>query len=306
MVRRGRAKLILCSGKGGVGKSTVAAAVAMHFADEGKRTLLISSDPAHSLSGIFDKQIGGKVMKLDQNLYSIELDVEQISERVERKYRKLFADTLASWIDEDIVKDLPLELISGVDEVFALDQIRKFVDRGYEVVVWDTAPTGHTLRLLSLSKKISKAMMGKLAMYMKLAHPIQTIRAWLGKGDEPKIVVAFKELGRSTDKIAKMLADSKTEFVMVLNPEKLSLIEARQLRDAADDHNITIKRAVINKLMLPCKCDFCTLKRKEQEANLAQIQREFNDLKLLTVPYLPHEVISKNRIREYAKKLLEE
>lgn len=305
MAREGRAKLIVCSGKGGTGKSTVAAAIAVHFSIEGEKTLLISSDLAHSLSGIFNRQIGGDVRKLDRNLHGIELDIEKIAKKVERKYRKVFCDALASWLDEEIIKDLPIEMISGVDEIFALDQIRKFVDKDYDVVVWDTSPTGHTLRLLSLSKKISDIISKRLGFYMKLIHPIQTIKMWLGREEEPKILKAFKELGGTTDKIEEMLSDSKTEFILVLNPEKLSIIETRQLREAAEEYNITIKRAVINKMILPCKCKFCTLRRKEQEKNLGKIQKEHRDLKILTVPYLPHEIITKKRIREYAEKLFE-
>jgi arsenite-transporting ATPase len=305
VTRKGRARLILCSGKGGTGKSTVAVAIATHFSMEGKKTLLVSSDPAHSLSGIFNRRIGGEVKKLDRNLYGIELDVEKIAEKVEKKYRKVFCDALASWLDEDIIKDLPIEMISGVDEIFALDQIRRFVDEGHDVVVWDTSPTGHTLRLLSLSKKVSDAISRQLGLYMKFAHPLQTIKTWLGRGEEPKIIRAFKELGKTTDKIAETLSDSKTEFILVLNPEKLSMVETRQLREAAEEHNIAIKRAVINKMMLPCKCKFCTLKRKEQEKNLEKIQNEHKDLKILTVPYLPYEIITKKRIREYAEKLFE-
>lgn len=304
MAREGRARLIICSGKGGTGKSTVAAAIAMHFSTEGGKTLLISSDPAHSLSGIFNRQIGGEVKKLNSNLYAIELDVGKIAKKVERKYRKVFCDVLSTWLEEEIVRNFPIELISGVDEIFALDQIRKFVEGHYDVVVWDTSPTGHTLRLLSISKKISDMVSQRLGFFMKLAHPIQTIKSWLG-GEEPKILTVFKELRETTEKIGEMLSDSRTEFILVLNPEKLSMIETRQLREAAEEHNITIKRAVINKLMLPCKCKFCTLRRKEQEKNLEKIKAEHMDLKILTVPYLPYEIITERRIREYAEKLFE-
>ena len=305
MARKRRARLVVCSGKGGTGKSTVAAAAAMHFSDRGEKTLLVSSDLAHSLSGIFDKPIGGNVTKVDRNLYAIELDIERIAKKVEQEYRKIFCDALASWLDVDIIKDLPLEMISGIDELFALDKIRCFVEDGYNVVVWDTSPTGHTLRLLALSKKMSKMISKKLGVYIKFAHPIQTIKSWFGKKSEPKIVVAFKELGRTADKIEEMLSNARTEFILVLNPEKLSILEGKQLREAAEEHNITIKRAVINKMMLPCKCRFCALKREEQQRNLELIQKEYDDLKLLTVPYLPHEIITKKRIQEYADKLFE-
>lgn len=240
-------------------------------------------------------------------MYAIELDIDKIAKRVEKKYRKIFCDALTSWLDEEIAKDLPLEMISGVDELFALDKIRHFVEDGYDVVVWDTSPTGHTLRLLTLSRKVSGAVSRKLSLYMKLAHPFQTLRSLFGrKKSEPKIVSAFKELGMTASKIEEMLSDAKTEFVLVLNPEKLSILEGKQLREATESHNITIRRAVVNKMMLPCKCRFCELKRAEQQKYMEVIQREYGDLKILTVPYLPHEVITKKRIQEYAGKLFAE
>ncbi len=306
MPMKRRARLILCSGKGGTGKSTVAAAIATYFSGKGQKTLLVSSDPTRSLSGIFNKQIGGNVTKLGRDLQAVELDIDKIAKKVEQEYRKIFLDALASWLDEEITKDLPLEMISGVDELFALDKIRNFVEQGYDVVVWDTSPTGHTLRLLSLSKKVSSAMSRSLGLYIKFLHPIQTLKSWLGGKGEPKILRAFKKLGESTAKIEKMLADAKTELILVLNPERLSINEGNQLREAAERYNITIKRAVVNKMIVPCKCRFCELKRKEQQKNLARIQEEYGDLKLLTMPYLPYEIITKERVQEYADKLFEE
>lgn len=303
--RKRRAKLILCSGKGGTGKSTIAAAIATYFSGKGQKTLLISSDPTRSLSGIFNRRIGGNVTKLGRGLQAVELDIDKIAKKVEHEYRKIFLDALASWLDEEITKDLPLEMISGTDELFALDKIRHFVDQDYDVVVWDTSPTGHTLRLLSLSKKVSSAMSRSLGLYVKLLHPIQTLKSLLGRKGEPKILRAFKKLGETTAKIEKMLADAKTELILVLNPERLSINEGSQLREAAERYNITIKRAVVNKMIMPCKCRFCELKRKEQQKNLARIQEDYGDLKLLTMPYLPYEIVTKERVQEYADKLFE-
>lgn len=306
MVRKRKARLVLCSGKGGTGKSTVAAAIATHFSRGGQKTLLVSSDPTQSLSGIFNKRIGGEITRLGKNLQAIELDIEKITKKVEQEYRKIFLDALGSWLDEELTKDLPLEMISGVDELFALDKIRHFVEGDYNVVVWDTSPTAHTLRLLSLSKKMSTAMSHSLSLYVKFRHPLQTLKLWLGRKGEPKIVKAFKRLGKVTVEIEKMLANGRTELILVLNPERLSINEGKQLREAAERYNITLKRVIVNKMITPCKCHFCELKRKEQERNLATIQQEYGDLKILTVPYLPHEIIAMERVKEYANKLFEE
>ncbi|MFN4133749.1 MAG: ArsA family ATPase [Candidatus Hadarchaeales archaeon] len=303
-MRGRRARLILCSGKGGVGKSTVASAIAMYFAQSGKKTLIVSSDPVQALSRIFGKNIGNKITKLGRNLHAVEIDVEKIALKVEREYKDVLADALASWLDPETAKSLPLSILSGADELLALDKIRRMVE-DYDVVVWDTSPTTHTLRLLNLSKKLSEAFSGKFGFLFKLAHPIQTIKAALG-GPKPKLWVAIENLKKTVENVEKTMADPRTELVLVVNPEKLSVFEGKQLREAAEAHKIIVKRAVINKMLLPCGCKFCSMKRKEQEENLAIIKKEFSDLKLIQMPYLPYEVLSLGRVREYAKKLFAE
>jgi arsenite-transporting ATPase len=303
---RRRSRLILCSGKGGVGKSTVASAIATYFAGEGERTMIVSSDPVQALSRIFGRNIGDKVTKLSANLEAMEIDVDRIARKVETEYKKIFVDALASWVDGETAKALPLEILSGVNELLALDRIRHFVEGGkYEVVVWDTAPTAHTLRLLRLSKRMSDAFTKKFGLVYRLLHPLQTLKSLLG-GPKPKLLGALEGLGKMVEKTETMLADPRTELILIINPEKLSIFEGKQLREAAETHGITIKRAVVNKMLLPCKCKFCSMKREEQEQNLELIKHEYRDLKLLSMPFLPYEILSKERVKEYAEKLFAE
>ena len=302
---RRRARLILCSGKGGVGKSTVASAIATYFSGSGKKTLLVSSDPVQALSRIFNKKIGNQVTRVSRNFDAMEIDVEKIAIKVETEYKQVLTDALASWLDAETAKSLPLSILSGADELLALDKIRRMVEGDYEVVVWDTTPTTHTLRLLGLSKKLSEAFKGKFAALYNLAHPLQAIRAAFG-GKKPKLLTAVENLGKTVEKVEKMLADSRTELVLVINPEKLSIFEGKQLREAAESHHINVKRAVVNKMLLPCKCKFCMMKRKEQEENLEIIKQEYNDLKLLIMPYMPYEILRERRVREYAEKLFKD
>jgi anion-transporting ArsA/GET3 family ATPase len=172
------------------------------------------------------------------------------------------------------------------------------------VVVWDTSPTGRTLRLLGLSKRMSDAFTKKFAFYFKLLHPWQTLKSlFSGSKYKPKLTTALENLGKIVLKIEEMLADARTELILVINPERLSILEAKQLRQAAEEHNIAVKRAVINKMLLPCDCKFCSKKRKEETENMELVKREHGDLKLLTMPYLPYEILSKERVQEYAEKL---
>lgn len=302
-----KTKLILCSGKGGVGKSTVASAIAIYFASTGQKTLLVSSDPVQALTRIFKKQIGDKITRLHPKLEAVEIDINKIAKKVQKEYMEIFIDAMASWLDEDLAKGLPIEMLSGADELFALDRIRHYVEGDYDVVVWDTSPTSLTLRLLRLSKKMGEVFTKKLAAYYKLLHPLQTIKSIFGRSKrQPKIIDAFDKLGKTAVKIENMLADPRTELILIINPEKLSILEGKQLREAAEKHGITVKRVVINKMILPCKCQFCSLKNKEQDENMKLIKQEYGDLKIMTMPYLPHEVVSKERVLEYSQELFKE
>lgn len=305
MARR-KTRLILCSGKGGVGKSTVASAIATYFAEKGKRTLIVSSDPVQALSRIFGRKIGDQIARVGTNLEALEIDVDKIAKKVEIEYKKLFVNAVASWLDEQTAKSLPLEILSGVNELLALDRIRSLVESGkYDVVVWDTAPTAHTLRLLGLSKRMSEVFTKRFGWIYKLIHPLQTLKSVI-IGRKPKLLAGLESLGKTVTRVEQMLADPKTELILVLNPEKLSIFEGKQLREAAETHGITVKRAVINKMLLPCKCKFCSMKRREQEENLKIIKKEYSDLKLLMMPYLPYEILSKEKVKEYAHKLFSE
>ncbi len=302
---KARARLILCSGKGGVGKSTVASAIATYFSASGRKTILVSSDPVQALSRIFKKSIGDSVTKLEPRLYAVEIDVEKIAQKVETQYKKIFVDALATWVDEETAKSLPLEILSGVDELLALDRVRKYVEGGeYDVVVWDTAPTGHTLRLLGLSKKMSEAFGKKLVVYFKLLHPFDTLKAAIkGKKYQPKITTAFEALEKTVTKIEGMLSDGRSELILVMNPERLSILEAKQLRSAAEEHGISVKMAIVNKMLEECDCKFCSQKRGEEADNMKLVNKEYKDLKVVTVPFMPFNILSRERIKEYAKNL---
>ncbi len=299
-----RAKLILCSGKGGVGKSTVASAIATYFSTTGQKTILVSSDPVQALSRIFKKNIGDNVTTLEKNLQAVEIDVEKIAKKVETEYKKIFVDALATWVDEETAKSLPLEILSGVDELLALDRVRRYVESDYDVVIWDTAPTGHTLRLLGLSKKMSEAFGKKLAVYLKLLHPLDTIKAAIkGKSYRPKIATAFEALEKTVTRIEAMLSDGRTELILVMNPERLSILEAKQLKVAAEEHGISVKRAVVNKMLEECNCKFCAQKRGEEKENMGLVHKEYKDLKIIPVPFMPYEILSRERVKQYAKNL---
>src|SRR3989344_3218583 len=140
------------SGKGGVGKTSCSAAAGLKYAREGKKTLVISVDPAHSLADSFDQKIGGEVVELEKNLFALEIDPVKAVEEYKEKLNLFAADKL------EMLKGFGLDetfdiagLTPGIDEIAAFDKFMQYMQsKEYDVIIFDTAPTGHALRFLSL------------------------------------------------------------------------------------------------------------------------------------------------------------
>ncbi|MBN2042544.1 MAG: ArsA family ATPase, partial [Candidatus Aenigmarchaeota archaeon] len=139
------------SGKGGVGKTSVSAATALHFSRNGKKTLIISTDPAHSLSDSFETKIGGEVKELRKNLFAVEIDPKKaMQEYKERLMPKIENMGMLKGLGLDDTFDIA-GMTPGIDEIAAFDKFLQYMQsKDYDIIVFDTAPTGHTLRFLSL------------------------------------------------------------------------------------------------------------------------------------------------------------
>lgn len=143
-------RILLFTGKGGVGKTTVAAATALACADRGRRTLILSTDPAHSLADAFDRPLGSDPTCIDGPLYAQQLDA---GERLEDSWAEVqgYLAELFTWTGVDAVEAEELSVVPGLDEVFALSDIKAHADSGaWDTIVVDCAPTAETIRLLSL------------------------------------------------------------------------------------------------------------------------------------------------------------
>ena len=148
-------RVLLFTGKGGVGKTTVAAATAVGSARSGKRTLVMSTDPAHSLGDSFEVEIGSRPTEIGSNLWAQQIDAQ---ERLEDNWREIqdYMIQLMSWSGMDSIQAEELTVIPGIDEIFALIDVKNHVESGsYDVLVVDCAPTAAKLRLLSLPEVMS-------------------------------------------------------------------------------------------------------------------------------------------------------
>jgi len=241
-------KYIFFSGKGGVGKTTMASATAIHYATEGKKTLIVTTDPASNLADIFEQEIGHKItaIKDTENLYAMEIDPDEAT----KEYKEGIIGPYREIMPEDVIASLE-ENLSGpcTTEMASFDKFIDFMESDeYEAIVFDTAPTGHTIRLLELpvdwSKHIEESTKGSGQTCL---GPVQSIQDSKNKYD------------RAT---ALLKDPNRTTFIFVMRPEGLSLYET--LRASKEFETIGIKsgQIIINGILPEEVCDIEFFKRK--------------------------------------------
>ena len=223
-------KYLFFSGKGGVGKTTMAASTAIYNADQGKKTLIISTDPASNLGDIFEKNIGHNIIDITHNLYAMEIDPDAATE----DYKEKVIGPMRNILPEDVMKVMEEQFRSACTvEIAAFDRFTDFLtNEDFDVIVFDTAPTGHTIRLLELpidwSKHIEVSSKGSGQTCL---GPVSSIQGAKEKYDKA---------------ISAMRDAAKTRFYMVMKPEKTSLAEAIRAHDELSKLGILNYEIIIN------------------------------------------------------------
>ncbi|MCM8814994.1 MAG: ArsA family ATPase, partial [Candidatus Omnitrophica bacterium] len=222
------------SGKGGVGKTTMAAASAVYFASQSKKTLIITTDPASNLADVFEQKIGHKIVQINgvPNLFAVELDPDIAT----TEYKEKTLAPLRGLIPEESFKVLEEQLNSPCTaEMAAFDRFTDFLQNSeYEVVIFDTAPTGHTLRLLELPVEWSKVI-------EKAAKEEGGGQTCIGPA------AALAESKTKFDRAISAMQDtSRTTFVFVLRPELTPIYEAERSMSELLKLKITSQELIIN------------------------------------------------------------
>ncbi|MEE9323565.1 MAG: TRC40/GET3/ArsA family transport-energizing ATPase [Candidatus Aenigmarchaeota archaeon] len=302
----------LFAGKGGVGKTSIAAATALHFANKGKKTLIISTDPAHSLSDSFETKIGGETKKLKKNLFAVEIDpkkaMQEYKEKIMPQLDKMEAlkglgleDTL------DFAGNTP-----GIDEMAAFDKFLQYMQSNdYDVIVFDTAPTGHTLRFLSLPDVLDSWIGKMISIRLKFSGIINTFRKILPfgeakEGDENKLgTEQLDEIKERIEKARNILSNKeKTHFNLILIPEAMSIYESGRSLEILKEYNIPVETIIVNQLIPENKkCPFCTEKRKLQQERAKEIRNKFKGYKLMQVSLHKEEVKGFGMLKKVGKEL---
>ncbi|AOS82969.1 arsenic-transporting ATPase [Chlorobaculum limnaeum] len=243
-------RVIIYSGKGGTGKTTISSSTAVALARQGKRVLIMSSDPAHSLSDVFDVQIGrNEPLKIEKNLYGLEVDTIYELKKNMSGFQKFVSSSYKNQgLDSGVASELTTQ--PGLDEIFALSRLLDEAQSGkWDAVVLDTSPTGNTLRLLAYPEIIIGGNMGK--QFFKLYKSMSSLARPLSGNNIPdddffnEVNVLLKQM----EDINEFILSPEVTFRLVLNPEKLSILETKRAYTFVHLYGINIDGIVINKIL---------------------------------------------------------
>lgn len=299
-------KLVIFGGKGGVGKTSIAAASALYLArhKRDKKVLAFSTDPAHALSDSLEQHIGNEITQISgvDNLYALEIDGTQMLEDLKQGYRDDIDEVFERFLggsgvdikfDREVLKELLGLPPPGLDELMALRKIMELMKEGdYDLFVLDPAASGHLIRFLELPHLVQDWLRSVFTLLLKYRGAVKLTKA----------AESLLDLSRDIRKILETLADpQQTEFVMIVIPEEMGLAEMEDLAESITKLKIPCSHTVINLIIPPTECSFCAAKRKEQQKYIQEIEAKLSDHTVAQIPILPHEIRGLESLSELAE-----
>lgn len=262
-------RYLFFSGKGGVGKTTMACATAIHYAKEGKRVLIVTTDPASNLGDVFEQEIGHRITPIGgvKNLYAMEIEPDAAT----REYKERIIGPFREMMPEDVIASLEEQFNSPcTTEIASFDRFVDFMETEedeYDVIIFDTAPTGHTIRLLELpvdwSRHIEESARGSGQTCL---GPVQ----------------AIQESREKYDRATALLRDpERTDFAFVMRPEELSLYETLRAMKELETIGVSFGKIIVNGILPQevCGIEFFRKKYEAQQEIIRQTEEIINGSK---------------------------
>ncbi|KAK3816574.1 MAG: ATPase GET3 [Benniella sp.] len=297
---------IFVGGKGGVGKTTTSCSLAIQLAKARPSVLLISTDPAHNLSDAFGQKFSKDAALVNgfTNLYAMEIDpTSSIQEMIEN------SDDQGSGVSS-MMQDLAFA-IPGVDEAMGFAEVMKQVKAmEYSVIIFDTAPTGHTLRFLSFPSVLEKALEKVSQLSGRFRPMMQQMSGMMGMQGNPEDMFGKLEGMREViTEVNNQFKDAdKTTFVCVCIAEFLSLYETERMIQELTSYHIDTHNIVVNQLLFPKKdsnCEQCRVRHAMQKKYLDQIYDLYDDFHITTLPLLTNEIRGTDKLIPFSNMLVD-
>jgi arsenite-transporting ATPase len=297
-------RIILFTGKGGVGKTTLSAATGAYLSELGKKVLVVSVDPAHSLSDVLEVDVGPEPKKISENFYAQEIDVYYSVEKfwgILKEYLK----SLLKWqgIEEILAEEM--SILPGMEEVSSFLWINKHVeDKKFDVIIVDSAPTGETLRFLSLPDAASWWVTKILPLQRKLMKIIRPAAKMVTDMPLPeeKTYDALEELFRQVYNLYYLLQNQEVSSVrLVVNPEKMVIKETEKAFTYLHLFGFPVDAVFINRVA-------------EKESPLYEIQKKyieriiksFDTTPIFIIPQVYEEILGYEKLKEFGKKIYQD
>jgi arsenite-transporting ATPase len=282
-------EVLFFGGKGGVGKTTCAAAMALAASRAGRKVLLVSTDPAHSTSDIFERPIGADPTELLPNLWGLEIDAATESARYVREVKDRVRDLFGHSILKEAYKQIDLAAsMPGAEEVALFDRMGGLIrgeDTRFNLVIFDTAPTGHTLRLVKMPELMD-------AWIRALTRSRRAMLGVEGDDKEDPILVSLKDrFERLQGLRARLMSGRTSAFVLVLIPERLPIEETARALTQLDETGVKVGGLVVNRVLPRETTDaFLAARREQEQIYLDEIAKRFASRPRVYLPQFRRDV----------------
>ena len=281
------------TGKGGVGKTTCAAATALRYATAGE-TLNISTDATPSLSHIFEVAGDGGLTRVQQSLYINELGETEIKQMWDEKFGREVYEVFTSFVSieyEEFVEFMT-SVLPGLGDEFMVDYIRELGrNGGYDTIIWDTAPLGQTLALLQTPALLEKHLRMAPRIYSKLKVG--------NRSREPVLDIIRRWERLSADNMEFLR--NEVNFTMVTIPEALAVEQLEDIFRELHRYGLRVRQLIINNVLKDKGSDFLLTKARQQQHYLELIYDRYSDLDIIELPMFPYELKGLERLKEVAE-----
>jgi arsenite-transporting ATPase len=304
-------RTILYTGKGGVGKTSVAAATALKASLAGKKVLVMSTDPAHSLADVFDTEIGQEPKEITPGLWAQEMDHTSM---IEENWSEIqgYMTTLFEWQGADTLAAEELAMLPGMDELFGLLMVRRHNQEGrYDALILDAAPTGETLKLLSLPDHMNwyvEKIFPIQRRAAKLVRPFASRAKSLPPLPEDSVFAAGQRFYEAIASVEEILTDRESASVrLVLNAEKMVIAEARRAYTYLNLYDYGVDALVVNRLLPKSVGDpYFARWHDAQARHMRTIKESFDPIPILTARLFDREMFGLEALSALAEDVFED